>query len=55
MPIDSEVATFARTASMTYTPNELIVSEAVAEVNDKQGWEIRDIIGKEDVDGVPHF
>jgi hypothetical protein len=23
--------------------------------NDKQEWEISDIIGKEDVDGVPHY
>ena len=28
----------------------------VAEVaNDKQEWEICDIVGKEDVDGVPHY
>jgi hypothetical protein len=24
-------------------------------VNDKQEWEICDIISKEDVDGVPHY
>ena len=28
----------------------------VAEVaNDKQEWEICDVVGKEDVDGVPHY
>ena len=28
----------------------------MAEVaNDKQEWEIYDIVGKEDVDGVPHY
>jgi hypothetical protein len=27
----------------------------VAEVDSKQEWEIRDIIGKEDVDGVVHY
>src|SRR5436190_21490605 len=27
----------------------------VAEVANKQEWEICDIVGKEDVDGVPHY
>ena len=28
---------------------------AVEVANDKQEWEICDIIGKEDVDGAPHY
>jgi hypothetical protein len=41
-------ATAAQSASTIF--------EQTAEVaNDKQEWEICDIIGKEDVDGVPHY
>lgn len=55
VPIDGEVATLARTASMTYKSNDFAKSQQVAAVvDDNREWEIRDIIGKEDVDGVPH-
>ena len=29
--------------------------QAVEVANDKQEWEVCDIISKEDVDGVPHY
>jgi len=32
-----------------------MLEQAVEVANDKQEWEICDIIGKEDVDGVPHY
>jgi hypothetical protein len=38
------------------TPDDLEMLEQVVEVgNDKQEWEICDIISKEDVDGEPHY
>jgi hypothetical protein len=45
-----------RTSSMTAKSNDVAEPEQVAEVaDDMQEWEIRDIISKEDVDGVPHY
>jgi hypothetical protein len=55
VPIDSEIATFVRTASMAFTTNDLAEPQAVVEVDSKREWEICDIIGKEDVDGVVHY
>jgi hypothetical protein len=40
----------------TAAQSALTISKQAAEVaNDKQEWEICDIIGKEDVDGVLHY
>ena len=37
------------------TPAPAAAAPQVAVVNDKQEWEICDIIGMEDVDGVPRW
>jgi hypothetical protein len=49
---DGEVV--ARAASITSTLNNA-AGPQVAEGESKQEWEIRDIIGKGDVDGVVHY
>jgi hypothetical protein len=49
--IECRIAAFARTASITSTSNDL----AGLEVNDKQEWEILDITGREDINGLPHY
>ena len=42
--------------SVIPTPdNPEMPKQAVEVVNDKQEWEICDIIGKEDANGVPHY
>jgi hypothetical protein len=51
---NGEVVARARTASITSTLNNA-TGPQVAEVDSKQEWEIRDITGKEDVDGVVHY
>jgi hypothetical protein len=51
---DGEVVARARAASITSTLNDAAGPQA-AEGDSKQEWEIRDIIGKEDVDGVVHY
>jgi hypothetical protein len=54
--IDGQSTTLARSASMISESNEIGRAEQVAEVADgKQEWEIRDIIGKEVVDGEIHY
>jgi len=52
--IDGEVIARTRAASITSTLNNA-VGPQVAEVDSKQEWEVRDIIGKEDVDGDVHY
>jgi hypothetical protein len=54
--IDGRSATLVATA-MTESAlvDPAIPPQVVAVANDKQGWEICDIVGKEDVDGVPHY
>jgi hypothetical protein len=51
---NGEVVARVRTASITSTLNDA-TGPQVAEVDSKQEWEIRDIIGKEDIDGVVHY
>jgi hypothetical protein len=51
---DGEVVVTARAASITSTLNGAARPQ-VAEGDSKQEWEIRDIIGKEDVDSVVHY
>ena len=54
--IDGQSATLAATALTKSALDDPAIPPQVAEVaNDKQEWEICDIIGKEDVDGVPHY
>jgi hypothetical protein len=54
--IDSRSATLAATALMKSALDDPAIPPQVAEVaNDKQEWEICDIVDKEDVDGVPHY
>jgi hypothetical protein len=54
--MDGQSATLARNASMISTLDESGRSQQVVEVSyDKEEWEICDIIGKEDVDGEPHY
>jgi hypothetical protein len=56
IPIDDEGSTFARTALTTSMEKGESRDQLVAEVaNGKQEWEIEDIVGKEDVDGVVHY
>jgi hypothetical protein len=53
---DGQSATLARSPSTIPAPDDPEMPEQAVEVaNDKQEWEICDIIGKEDVDGVPHY
>jgi hypothetical protein len=54
--IDGQSATLAPTALMKSALDDPVIPPQVAEVaNDKQEWEICDIVGKEDVDGVPYY
>jgi hypothetical protein len=54
--LDSQSATLARGPSTIPAPDDPEMPEQAVEVaNDKQEWEICDIIGKEDVDGAPHY
>jgi hypothetical protein len=54
--IDGQSATLAAAALMKSALDGLGRTPQVAEVADnKQEWEICDIVGKEDVDGVPHY
>jgi hypothetical protein len=54
--IDGQSATLAATALMKSALDDPAIPPQMAEVaNDKQEWEICDIVGKEDVDGVPHY
>jgi hypothetical protein len=53
---DGQSATLAGSPSTIPPPDDPEMLEQAVEVaNDKQEWEICDIIGKEDVDGVPHY
>jgi len=54
--IDGQSATLARNPSTIPALDDPEMPEqAVEMVNDKQEWEICDIIGKEDVNRVPHY
>jgi hypothetical protein len=54
--IDGQFATLAATSLMESSLDDSGMPPQVAEVTDnKQEWEICDIVGKEDVDGVPHY
>jgi hypothetical protein len=54
--IDGQSATLAATALMKPVLDDPEIPQQVGEVaNDKQEWEIRGIIDKEDIDGVPHY
>jgi hypothetical protein len=54
--IDGQSATLARSPSTVSASDDPRRPQQVVEVaNDKQEWEICDIIGKEDVDGEPHY
>jgi hypothetical protein len=54
--LDGQSATLARSPSTIPAPDDPEMPEQAVEVaNDKQEWEICDIIDKEDVDGVPHY
>jgi hypothetical protein len=55
LPIDKGVKTSIETDLVTFAPNDTEGRQKVAEVDSRQEWEIRDIIGKEDVDGVLHY
>jgi hypothetical protein len=53
---DGQSATLAGSPSTIPAPNDPEMLEWAVEVaNENQEWEICDIIGKEDVDGVPHY
>jgi len=49
------VATLTATALMKSALDDPAIPPQVAEMANKQEWEICDIVGKEDVDGVPHY
>jgi hypothetical protein len=52
---DGQSATLARSPLTIPAPDDPEMPEQAVEVaNDKQEWEVCDITGKEDVDGVPH-
>jgi hypothetical protein len=53
--IDSQAATLAPTALVKSALDEPGRPLQVAVADSKQEWEICDIVGKEDVDGVPHY
>jgi hypothetical protein len=53
--IDGQSATLAPTALMTSALDDPGRPPQVAVADNKQEWEICDIVGKEDVDGVPHY
>ena len=54
--LDGQSATLARSPSTIPAPDDPEMPKQAVEVaNDKQEWEICNIIGKEDVDGVPHY
>lgn len=54
--IDGQSATLVRSPSAIPAPDDPEMLEQAVEVaTDKQEWEICDIIGKEDVDGEPHY
>jgi hypothetical protein len=54
--IDGQITALAKSTSMIFESDDPGMPQQVVEVpNDKQEWEICDIIGKEDVDGVPHY
>jgi hypothetical protein len=53
--IDSQSATLAPTALMKSALDDPRRPPQVAVADNKQEWEICDIVGKEDVDGVPHY
>ena len=54
--IDGQSAILAATALMKSALDDPAIPPQLAEVaNDKQEWGICDIVGKEDVDGVPHY
>jgi hypothetical protein len=56
MAMDSQSAPLAESPLTIPTPDGPEMPEQAVDVaNDKQEWEICDIIGKEDVDGVPHY
>ena len=57
---DTNIMSAPQPATAAMVSQESVAASAippqVAEVaNDKQEWEICDIVGKEDVDGVPHY
>jgi len=53
--LDGQSSILAATSLMKSTLDDPERPPQVAVANDKQEWEICDIVGKEDVDGVPHY
>jgi hypothetical protein len=54
--IYSQFTTPAKSPSTIPESDDLEIAEQAAEVaNDKQEWEVCDIIGKEDIDREPHY
>ena len=52
MAMDGQSATLGSPSAIPALDNPEMPKQAVEVANDKQEWEICDIIGKEDVDGV---
>ena len=53
--LDSQSGVLASTSLMKSTLNDPEQPLQVAVADNKQEWEICDIVGKEDVDGVPYY
>jgi hypothetical protein len=54
--IDGQSATLVRSSSTIPAPDDSKRPQQAVEIaSDNQEWEICDIIGKEDVDGEPHY
>jgi hypothetical protein len=53
--VGREVSVLAGSTSVASTLDDLTRLQEMAEVDDKQEWEIDDIIDREDIDGVPHY
>jgi hypothetical protein len=53
--LNGQSSILAATSLMKSTLNDLKQPLQVAVADNKQEWEICDIVGKEDVNGVPHY
>jgi len=53
--MDGQSATLSSPSAIPALDDPEMPEQAVEVANDKQKWEIYDIIGKEDVNGVPHY